>query len=131
VNIKASMELRIVDSAIDPDHPHDAQACHEHVVRYRKIDGGKFSYRVFVWLDGPDLPFVDRVRWELHESFPQRHVEVARSFANQRCKLTLWTWGLFEIRAKVILKDRRELELTHMLAYDREFSDPTLKFELG
>lgn len=124
---KASVELRILDSAIDPDRPT------ERVIRYRKIEGapGKFSYQVFVWLDGPDLPFVDRARWDLHESFGQRQVEVARSFANQRCKLTLWTWGLFEIRAKVVLKDRGELELGHMLGYDREFSDPTLKFELG
>lgn len=125
--MRRAIELEIRDSVFDPDRP-PGQA-----VRYRKLEQGasKFSYCVYAWLDGPDLAFVEQVRWYLHESFPQREVVTQRSAGNQRCKLTLWTWGIFEIKAIVALRGRPPIELIHRLGYDRELARADLKFELG
>ena len=116
------LDLKIVDSVLDPEGS-------EHVARYRKLhEGGRFHYRVLVFLTGKDLPFVEKVSYELHPTFKRRVRTVERSPSNPRCKLMIWTWGLFRIHATVRTLDGRSVELEHDLEYDRAFNETSIEF---
>jgi hypothetical protein len=107
-------DIRVVDTAVDPSSD-------QKIISYRK--GDKFPlYRVWIYLEGRDLPFVKRVTYQLHPTFNPREITVDRSAANPKCQIEIWSWGVFEIKAIVELKTEDLLELTHQLSYPREFA---------
>jgi len=119
--VAANLNVEVKDSAIDPDDT-------ARVIRVRNQDTDRPLYQVFLYLDGPDLPFVDSVTYHLHPTFPTPERRVTRSVTNPRCKLAIWAWGLFEV--KVIIRDKtgREEMRVHGLEYDRQFSEKDVKF---
>jgi hypothetical protein len=113
--MKRPTQIVVLDSALDPDG-----AATRETVQYRA--GDPPLYRVFLYLDGHDLPYVEGVTYHLHETFPRPRREVRRTPSNPRCKLVLWTWGVFEVRAVIRDKRGEEHEVRHPLTYDRAFS---------
>ncbi len=111
---RSNIEVR--DSVFDPDGSPGQDN-----VLYRNGDQRPL-YRVFLYLDGKDLPYVDRVTYHLHETFPRPKRVVRRTPANPRCKLVLWTWGIFQVRAVIRDKEGQEHQVVHGLTYDQEFS---------
>ena len=86
-------EIEVKDSVIDPN----LGPTEERVVYVRKTKGGKWLYKVWLYLSGPDLPRVKSATYELHSSFPDPVRTVRRTAANQQCQFVIWTWGLFEV----------------------------------
>ncbi|HKJ03192.1 MAG TPA: pYEATS domain-containing protein [Longimicrobiales bacterium] len=113
--MRRAAHILVLDSALDPDGVPSRET-----VQYRA--GDPPLYRVFLYLDGNDLPYVEGVTYHLHETFPRPRREVRRTPSNPRCKLVLWTWGIFEVRA--VIRDKRgsDHEVRHQLTYDRVFS---------
>ena len=68
-----------------------------------------------VWVEGADaeLDSIDYVTYVLHHTFPKP----IRKVKDRTSKFRLETagWGVFTIRAKVMMKDGRETPLTHEL----------------
>jgi hypothetical protein len=111
------LNVRVFDTALDP-------AATEKVIYYRPSSSPTDPplYRVWLYLDGPDLPFVDKVTYRLHPTFTPRDRVVNRTISNPNCRLEVLTWGIFEVLAIVEAKDR-QFEIKHQLSYDRQFQD--------
>jgi hypothetical protein len=75
-----------------------------------------------VWLDGNDdeLDAVVAVEYHLHPTFPNPVREVKDRAS--RFRLDTRGWGVFQLRARVLLTDSSVVQLTHMLelAYPEE-----------
>lgn len=117
----ANLAVDIKDSVFDPDNP-------VRVVRVKNQDTDRPLYQVFLYVDGPDLPFLESVTYHLHPTFKDPDRRVVRSVANPRCKLVTWAWGVFELKATLRDKTGREEVRSHQLEYDRQFSEEGVKF---
>ena len=120
----SSIAIEVKDSAFDPDST-------EKIIRVRNRESDRPLYRVFLYVDGPDLPFVEAVTYELHPTFASPVRRVGRTLSNPRCKLEIWTWGLFEVAVTVEDKRGRQYRLSHNLQYDRQFNERDVKFLPG
>lgn len=69
----------------------------------------------WVWLEGSEaeLDGVDYVVYKLHHTFPSP----VRKVTDRSTKFRLDTagWGIFRLYAKVVLKDKSEVNLEHYL----------------
>src|SRR5262245_30856957 len=111
--VERTLSIELRDSLFDPDSS-------ERTAQYRPGSAGKPEYRVYLYLDGPDLPFVEEVVYQLHETFSPSTRRVTRSVSNQRCKMVIWTWGIFPVRAAITSKVGSQLTLTHRLGYGQQ-----------
>ena len=84
----SSIDLVIKSTAVDP------QSGKEKNVYYYKRGNTTF-YKVWIYLEGNDLPYVDYVTYFLHPTFPDPERRIDRTSANQNCTLITWTWGTF------------------------------------
>lgn len=89
--------------------------------------GTKPAYKVWLYLAGNDVPYVENVIYTLHPTFPQPVRTVSRSLSNPHCQLIIWTWGLFEVRATVRDKRGGHYELTHQLTYGKQLHMPNVE----
>ncbi len=110
---KSTIEIEMRDSVIE-------QVDNQPVIYVRNPDSDKPLYKVSIYLEGNDLPYVDSVEYELHPTFKYRFKEVKRSFTNPNCTLVIWTWGLFRVKAVVTTKDGSTFNLSHQLTYGNE-----------
>lgn len=88
-------------------------------------------YKVWVYLDGPDLPYVAKVTYELHRTFARNRRGVSRTSRNPQCRLAIWTWGVFTVHALVEDKFGNTYELRHRLSYDKEIHAKGITFKPG
>jgi hypothetical protein len=112
------LNVTLHDTVFDPDGGPQART----EVRYRQDRSGTTLYKVWLYLQGRDLPYVQRVIYKLHPTFPNPERVVERSIRNPNCEIILWTWGLFEVTAIIEDKKGRLYELRHQLEYDRELT---------
>ena len=110
-----TLSLKIRDSVFGPN-------ARVREVGVKKAESDRPLYRVYLFLEGPDLPFVESVTYRLHPTFQVRNRTVRRSPSNPGCELKIWTWGVFEIEVRV--KDRSGVihRFRHDLTYDQELS---------
>jgi transcription initiation factor IIF auxiliary subunit len=107
-----SLNLRVVDTVFDPSKS-DRKV-------YVKKSGDYTLYKVWLFLDGVDLPFVNYVTYQLHSSFRNPNRTVYRTVANPNCQLIIWTWGLFTVNVEVVDKSGVHYVFDHRMGYDRE-----------
>ena len=110
--------LEVKDSIHDPDWP-------DRPPQWRNPASDKPLYKVYLYLDGLGLPYINAVTYVLHPTFKEPTRQVIRTASNPRCKLELWTWGLFRVQAIVADRDGNMVTLTHDLQYDKEFRGVT------
>jgi len=113
--------VEIKDSVLDPDST-------VRIAQVRNPDDPKALYRVFLYLDGLRLYKVKAVTYVLHPSFKDQTRQVYRTADNPRCKLEIWTWGLFRVQGIVTDLDGNMITLSHDLQYNKQFSAPDVKF---
>ena len=88
-------------------------------VRYRTFQsGGREHYNIRIWLDGPaaDLDQIEKVTYTLHPSF--RRQNRTSSNREEHFAISIWTWGMFNIRICAELKDGGQEELQYYLSYE-------------
>lgn len=118
--MKRELKIELKSSLFDP-HSSDQR------VLVRRTPSRPL-YRVFLYLDGQDLPFVDSVTYYLHPTFNDPVRTVARTPSNPICKLEIWTWGIFAIEATIKDKTGARHQLSHYLTYDREIAQGEITF---
>ncbi len=100
------------------DRPYDPGARQK--VAARRSRGDTVLYRVYIFLTGRDLPFVQQVTYHLHPTVTPSVQRVARSIVPD-CRLVMWLWGTFEVWAEIEDTKGRRYRRQHLLEFDQFF----------
>jgi len=78
---------------------------------------GRKHYNIEIWFDGNDseLESINNVKYILHESFLNR--DRVSNKPDENFKISIWTWGIFEMKVEINYKDNRTDELDYYLKY--------------
>jgi hypothetical protein len=106
--------VEVRDSVFDPDST-------DRTAQVRNRTSAKPLYRVFLYLEGLSLPYITAATYVLHPSFKNPSRLVYRTPSNPRCKLEIWTWGLFRVQVVVSDSEGKMYTISHDLQYDKEF----------
>lgn len=121
--IKQSLDLKIIDTVFDPDiygAETNPVIPADKTLDVKINSSGKSPlYKVWIFLSGNDLPYVDNTTYQLHSTFTNPLRRVERNLNNLDCRLTIWTWGIFEIKATIQHKTGRTYGITHYLNYGK------------
>lgn len=102
-------------------------------IKYRVFnqEGGREHYNLRIWLNGPaaELQRVASVEYELHPTFNER-VRTS-SNASENFAISIWTWGMFPIKATINFKDETKQEQQFYLSYDLPEDDGTNYVSIG
>jgi hypothetical protein len=102
--------LEIRDSLFDPD------------TKGRGAERKGHLSRVFLFLSGQRLPFVQGVTYFLPSSFDQTVRTVLRRPMNPHCKLEIWVSKTFTLTAIVTYKSGEQLRLRHSVRHNLVFA---------
>lgn len=114
------LEIELLDSLYEPGAPQERIFYTGSRPDNTGSTPGNLRYKVWLYLNGPGLPYVRTVTYTLHPTFPDPVRRVARTPSNPYCALTIWTWGLFNVRADVVDKAGHRHVLEHMMRYAQE-----------
>lgn len=108
------LDLEVRDTVFDPDVARANAKVHV------SEEDGRTIFRVYIYLAGYDLPYIESVTYTLHETFVRPNRTVRRTPSNPNCKLAIWTWGLFVVKATIVDVKGFSYSLEHALTYDHE-----------
>ena len=108
------LDIEVRDSVFDPDVPRANFKVH---LRKGQRD---VKFKVYLYLEGYDLPYIESVTYTLHESFTRPNRTVRRTPSNPTCKLAIWTWGVFLVKATIVDIKGFSYAVEHQMTYDRE-----------
>jgi transcription initiation factor IIF auxiliary subunit len=111
--MRKHFDIQVRDSLLDPAQSASKEA------HYRDR-AERPLYQVWLFLDGPDLPYVDRVTYKLHPTFPNPLLTVERTPSNPNCKVAIWTWGIFTIETTIQTKTGPSITFSHKMTYGLE-----------
>lgn len=114
---KITYDLCVKDTLFNPFNPASSLEKTATYKRYKSIPNSKLLYKVWIFLDGDDLPFVESVRYHLHPTFPNPVQLVERTMKNYRCVLPTFIWGMFNVKAEIFLIDGKMLTINHFLTF--------------
>lgn len=112
--MQRELQIHVVDTALELN-PADGKQ----TIRFRRQNGADV-FRVRLYIEGPQLPYVKSVTYKLHPTFPRPVRQVERSAANQNCELVIWAWGVFEAGVVVEDLEGRLYDLKHQMTFGRE-----------
>ncbi|WP_075340945.1 pYEATS domain-containing protein [Tenacibaculum agarivorans] len=121
---RRTYDIRVKDSIFNP-HTNERK---EGIAFFRK-KGKTMFYKVNLYLEGNDLPFIKKVTYHLHKTFKNRERVIERTPGNFNCKLVLWTWGLFTVKIEIEDITGRKFHLTHYLTYGNEITKGQVKWK--
>jgi hypothetical protein len=130
--MRPPLNIEVRDSVFDPNEyglapfKFKSPSGETRKVRVRRGES-KPVYKVWLYLVGNDVPYVESVTYTLHHTFDEPVRTVRRSLSNPQCQLVIWTWGVFEVRAVVRDKRGGHYELSHHLTYGKQLSMPNVE----
>lgn len=111
-SMERSKNIIVRDSLFDPSSGRQDK------LGYNKVED-KYFYKVWLYLEGTDLPYVDYVIYHLHPTFPNPDMTVRRTIANPNCSQAIWSWGMFNVNAEIFLKSGEVIRIDHYLTFDK------------
>ena len=84
-----------------------------------KKSGKTFLFQVRIFIktyDRLDLEDIRYVIYELHPTFPNPK-QISKSIHNN-FEIRIWTWGFFDVKAKLVMKGGRIEEIDGYVDYD-------------
>ena len=117
-----NLNVSVVDTVFDPVRRDTAGK-----IYYREKDGLTY-YHVWIFVDGPDMPFIESVTYQLHPSFGTTIHRVERTLSNPQCQLMIWTWGLFKLGVEMQDKKGVIYEIKHQMTYGRLLTKDAVYF---
>ncbi len=114
--MQKQLDIFVKDSVFNPNLSSSAPR----KVHVREDSDGRPLYKVWLYLEGNDLPFVRSVTYRLHESFTDPVRVVPRGPSNPNCQFVIWTWGVFVVMADIQDKKGDVYEVAHTLSYVNE-----------
>lgn len=122
--MERQLRIEVRDSLIDPDLPSRTSP----TAHWFKGENGKTLYKVWIYLVGDDLPYVENVVYKLHPTFANRVRKVQRTPSNPNCQLVIWTWGIFEVGVEINDKSGNVYGVSHNLTYARQIEQGSIEF---
>lgn len=118
---KERLELKIIDTVFDPDiYGIDVKPenfADKTLDVHINLSGKYTFYKVWLFLSGYDLSYVESTTYQLHKTFDNPFRKVERNLNNPDCRLMIWTWGIFEINATILHKSGQTYSISHHLNY--------------
>ena len=74
------------------------------------------------------VPAVVNIAWRTSPFVPNVR-SVVRSISNPRCKIEIWTWGVFDVKVSVEDKQGRTFTMSHYLEYVSHLNEPGMEFK--
>ena len=105
------------------------QTLERKVQRTEKKAEKRNLYKVWIYLDGKDTPFVKRVTYRLHSSFQHPVNQVEQTPENPNCSLSIWTWGIFKVKIEIEFVNGLKVNKEHTLTYGALMSDRTISWQ--
>jgi transcription initiation factor IIF auxiliary subunit len=118
--MRKQFDIKVKDSLIDP------QATTSRSAQYKDRDKRPL-YRVWLYLEGTDLPYVQSVMYKLHPTFPNPLLTIERTVSNPMCKTAIWTWGIFTVEATILTKTGETIAVSHRLTYGSEIEQKDIR----
>ena len=115
------LNIEVKDTVFNPGLPRSHPDSKVHV--HTEDEGDTHYYKVWLYLEGNDLPYAESVTYTLDETFPNPIRTVRRTPSNPNCQLVIWTWGLFTVKTTIVDKKGFTYEVAHELSYDRELPE--------
>ena len=99
------------------------------IVYYRESTRSKKKlYKVKIYVDGKDLPYVKQVTYILHSTFGKNRVKtIKRKPNNLQCGLVIWTWGVFTVKAEIEDLKGNIIKLEHRLTFGDELNESSVR----
>jgi transcription initiation factor IIF auxiliary subunit len=113
--LSSELNVQVRDTVFDPNLSPSAAK----TVSIQEKEGTTI-YKVWLYLAGDDLPLVDSVTYQLHETFQNPSRTVKQTPSNPNCQLVIWTWGVFRVKATILDKRGLTFEVSYYLKYDKE-----------
>lgn len=117
------LEVSVRDSVYEPGTT-------ARTILYDESRKGRTRYKVWLYLEGPHLPYVKSVTYTLHRTFPNPVRTIARTPSNPTCALETWTWGLFDVPVEIEDKSGNRYQLVHSMSYSRDITGEA-KYEVA
>lgn len=112
------LEIQVRDTVFNPALP---QSDPRNKVHYQKRAKDTYYYRVFLFIDGYDLPYVESVTYTFDDSFPEPTQTVRRTPQNTNCQIAIWTWQRqFTLSATIVDKKGNTYQVMHEMTYAKE-----------
>ncbi|MEW5939160.1 MAG: pYEATS domain-containing protein [Chloroflexota bacterium] len=106
--------IKIVDTVFDPDGDK------KQIFYLRPRGQATILYKVWLYLDGPSMPFINKVTYILHPTFPNPERAVEKTVSNPDCEMVIWAWGTFTVQAVVEDKQGKLTRLERYLTFDKQ-----------
>ena len=120
-------DVNIKDSILNPQESIIGASSNAHFkTNISKND--RTYYKVYIYLEGKDLPFVKRIKYKLHDTFRNPIRTIERTPNNPNCVLVIWTWGLFKIKAEIEDTIGNKFVVEHQLIYGQEINDENINW---
>ena len=116
------LHIEVKDSVFDPNQPPGTKQV------YVRTEQNQYFYKVWLFLDGRDLPYVQSVTYTLHPTFSQPVRTVRRTPENPNCQLVLWTWSVFAVNTTIEDKQGGLYEVVHALSYDKQLAQEGIEY---
>ena len=118
---KRTYEIEVKDSIFNPREASDTE---DLVAHYKRAPSrnDKTHYKVYLYLEGKDLPFIRRVKYVLHRTFRNNVKIIERTTINPNCMLVLWTWGIFTVKVEIEDINGNVISIDHYLTYGDEIN---------
>ena len=114
-------DLRVIDSAIEESREKNGRTSNLGVYHVRRRKD-RDLYKVKIFLEGNDLPYVSAVTYRLPPTFGNPRARTVRRLpSNPNCSLTIWTWGVFGVHVRIEMKSGQIITVNYELAYDKAF----------
>lgn len=112
-------DIKIKDSLFDPDGKNSSKQL---IAHYRKdaSRSDKTHYKVFLYIEGKDVPFIKKVKYTLHKTFRNPVKIIERKPDNPHCSLILWTWGVFTVNIELEDMSGEKIYMQHYMNYGNE-----------
>ena len=106
-------DFSIIDTVFDPNN-------NQNTIHRSKGEDGKTRYKVWLYVTGNSVPFIDYVIYTLHHTFQNPKIKITRRISNPNCSYSIWTWGIFTVQVEIHLKTGEVLKYDHYMTYDEE-----------
>ncbi|WP_299133668.1 pYEATS domain-containing protein [uncultured Tenacibaculum sp.] len=112
-------DIKVRDSIFSPNKKGGNK---ELIAHYKKNTSrsSKTLYKVYLFIEGKDLPFIKKVKYTLHKTFRNPVKTIERKSDNTNCSLVIWTWGLFNIKVELEDINGEIIHMNHYLNYGSE-----------